>query len=84
MTELGDRILDNIGSYVSGAFLVAMCAGICSLIFLFVVGLGEYAVALAAVVALLDVIPMIGATLGAVDRQRHRLRHRRRGSASPA
>jgi predicted PurR-regulated permease PerM len=31
-----------------------------------VVGLGEYAVALAAVVALLDVIPMIGATIGAV------------------
>ena len=42
-------------------------AGICSLVFLFVVGLGEYAVALAAVVALLDVIPMIGATLGAVS-----------------
>ena len=37
-----------------------------SLIFLFVVGLGEYAVALAFVVALLDVIPMIGATIGAV------------------
>ena len=37
-----------------------------SLIFLFIVGLGEYAVALAVVVALLDVIPMIGATLGAV------------------
>ena len=36
-----------------------------SLIFLFIVGLGEYAVALAFVVALLDVIPMIGATLGA-------------------
>ena len=37
-----------------------------SLIFLFVVGLGEYAVALAFVVAVLDVIPMIGATIGAV------------------
>ena len=46
--------------------MVAMCAGISSLIFLFVVGLGQYAVALAAVVALLDVIPMIGATLGAM------------------
>jgi predicted PurR-regulated permease PerM len=30
------------------------------------VGLGKYAVALAFVVALLDVIPMIGATLGAI------------------
>ena len=33
---------------------------------LFAVGLGQYAVALALVVAILDVIPMIGATLGAV------------------
>jgi predicted PurR-regulated permease PerM len=64
--ELGERILASIGGYVSGAFIVAMCAGISSLIFLFVVGLGEYALALAAVVTLLDVIPMIGATLGAV------------------
>ncbi len=66
ITDLGERILDSIGGYVSGAFIVAMAAGISSLIFLFAVGLGEYAVALAAVVTLLDVIPMIGATLGAV------------------
>ena len=64
--ELGDEILGSVGGYVSGAFVVAVCAGISSLVFLFVVGLGEYAVALAFVVALLDVIPMIGATLGAV------------------
>ena len=46
--------------------MVALCAGVTSMIFLIIVGLGEYAVALAVVVALLDVIPMIGATLGAV------------------
>ena len=66
VTSLGDQILSNVGGYVSGAFIVALCAGISSLIFLFAVGLGEYAVALAVVVAILDVIPMIGATLGAV------------------
>ncbi len=66
VTHLGDAILENVGSYVSGAFVVAMCAGISSLIFLLVVGLAQYAVALAAVVTLLDVIPMIGATLGAL------------------
>jgi predicted PurR-regulated permease PerM len=66
VSSIGDRVVDNVGAYVSGAFVVAFCAGLSSLIFLFVVGLGEYAVALAAVVALLDVIPMIGATLGAV------------------
>ena len=60
------RILANVGGYVSGAFLVATAAGVSSLVFLLVVGLGEYAVALAAVVAILDVIPMIGATLGAL------------------
>jgi predicted PurR-regulated permease PerM len=66
VTLLGDRIIQGVGGYVSGAFVVAACAGITSLIFLFVVGLGEYAVALAFVVALLDVIPMIGATIGAI------------------
>jgi len=63
---LGDQIVRNVGGYVSGAFIVALAAGISTLVFLFAVGLGEYAVALAFVVALLDVIPMIGATLGAL------------------
>jgi predicted PurR-regulated permease PerM len=63
---LGDQILRSVGGYVSGAFVVAVCAGLSTLIFLFIVGLGSYAVALAMVVALLDVIPMIGATIGAV------------------
>jgi predicted PurR-regulated permease PerM len=66
VTDLGDRILNNVGAYVLGAFVVAMCAGVSTLIFLFLVGLSEYAVALAVVVTVLDVIPMIGATLGAV------------------
>jgi predicted PurR-regulated permease PerM len=66
ITKLGDRVLGGIGGYVSGAFIVATCAGLSSLIFLLFVGLSEYAVALAFVVALLDVIPMIGATIGAV------------------
>ena len=66
VSVLGDRVLRNIGGYVSGAFVVALCAGLSTLVFLFIVGLGSYAVALALVVALLDVIPMIGATIGAV------------------
>jgi predicted PurR-regulated permease PerM len=66
VTKLGDRVIRNVGGYVSGAFIVALAAGLSSLVFLFAIGLGEYAVALAFVVALLDVIPMIGATIGAV------------------
>ncbi len=66
VTFLGDQILANVGGYVSGAFLVALAAGISSLVFLMIIGLSEYAVALSVVVMLLDVIPMIGATLGAI------------------
>ncbi|MCL8024743.1 AI-2E family transporter [Nocardioides bruguierae] len=66
VSRLGDKVLASVGGYVAGAFVVATCAGLSSLIFFFVVGLSEYAFALAFVVALLDVIPMVGATLGAV------------------
>jgi predicted PurR-regulated permease PerM len=65
VSKLGDQILRSIGGYVSGAFVIALCAGLSSLVFLVIIGLAEYAVALALVVAILDVIPMIGATLGA-------------------
>ena len=63
---LGDQILRNIGGYVSGAFVVALCAGLSTLVLLLSVGLSRFAIALALLVALLDVIPMIGATIGAV------------------
>ena len=66
VSKLGDQIVRGIGGYVSGAFVVALCAGITTLAFLVIVGMAEYAVALALVVAILDVIPMIGATLGAI------------------
>jgi predicted PurR-regulated permease PerM len=66
VSKLGDQIVRSIGGYVSGAFVIALLAGLSTLVFLVVIGLGEYAVALALVVAILDVIPMIGATLGAI------------------
>jgi predicted PurR-regulated permease PerM len=66
VSKLGDQIVRSVGGYVSGAFIIAMLAGISTLVFLLIVGMGEYAVALALVVAMLDVIPMIGATLGAI------------------
>jgi predicted PurR-regulated permease PerM len=64
--KLGDEILARVGGYVAGAVLIAVCAGVSSAIFLTIVGLGAYAVALAVVVAILDFIPLIGATIGAV------------------
>jgi predicted PurR-regulated permease PerM len=61
---LGDEILARIGGYVAGALLIASLAGATSLVFLGMLGL-EYALTLALVVAVLDLIPIIGATLGA-------------------
>jgi len=66
VSALGDRIIASTGSYVAGAFLVAVLAGFSTLIFSFVVGLADYAFALAFVVGLLSLIPVVGAFVSAV------------------
>lgn len=66
VADLGDRIVRGVGGYVSGAFIVSVCASISSLIFLIIVGLGEYAVALSFVVGVLALIPMVGSTIAMV------------------
>ncbi|MET9317281.1 AI-2E family transporter [Kribbella sp. NPDC003505] len=63
---LGDEVLGRVGGYVSGQFMVALCAGICMFIFLEIIGLREYAVALAIVVMFCDFIPMVGGLIGVV------------------
>ncbi|WP_395108992.1 AI-2E family transporter [Actinomadura sp. SCN-SB] len=62
---LGDEILDRIGGYVAGQFTIAFIAGVTSYVFLQILGV-PYALALALIVAVLDLIPLIGATIGAV------------------
>lgn len=64
VARLGDEILRGVGNYVSGQFLVALTAGVCAFIFLEIVGLREYAVALAIVVMFTDFIPMVGSMIG--------------------
>lgn len=64
--ELGDRVIRSTGSYVSGAFLVGIFAGVSTLVFTFVVGLREYSFALAFIVGLLSLIPVVGAVISAV------------------
>jgi predicted PurR-regulated permease PerM len=66
VSELGDRIILSTGSYVAGAFLVSVCAGISTLIFTFIVGLGDYAFALAFIVGLLSLIPVVGAVVSGI------------------
>lgn len=61
---LGDEILTRVGGYVSGQFVVALTAGISSFIFLQIVGLREFAVALAIVVVFTAFIPMVGGLIG--------------------
>ncbi len=66
VSELGDKIIRSTGAYVSGAFLVSLCAGISTLIFTWIVGLGDYSFALAFIVGLLSLIPVVGAVVSGV------------------
>lgn len=63
--QLGDEILRRTGRFVVGAFVVALLAGTVTLIFLLLVGLGQYALPLALFVALLDLVPLVGSLTGA-------------------
>lgn len=62
---LGDEILVRIGGYVAGTITVAFIAGTVAYIFLMIMGL-KFALPLALVVAVTALIPLVGATIGAV------------------
>lgn len=62
---LAEEIMRRVGAYALGQIVVASINGICSWILLTIVGL-PYPVVLAVLVGLLGLIPLIGATLGAV------------------
>ena len=63
--ELADPILEKIGSYIAGNVAVSIIAGVVSFIFFAITGI-PYPVALALWVAIADLIPLVGATLGMV------------------
>lgn len=63
--ELMDPILEKIGGYIAGQITVALIASILSFIFLAVTGV-PFPVALALWVAIAALIPLVGATLGAI------------------
>ena len=62
---LYDRIGAAVGNYVAGALLQATVAGVLSWIVLEILGV-PYALPLAVVIFLLDLVPLVGATLGAI------------------
>jgi predicted PurR-regulated permease PerM len=63
--RVGENIYRTIGGYTSGNLLISLIAGIAAMIVLFAIG-SDYAIALALIVAVLDLIPLAGATIAAV------------------
>jgi predicted PurR-regulated permease PerM len=63
--EIIDVVVDKVGAYMSGNIIISLFAGTASFACLKAVGV-PFALPLAVTVALTDMIPMIGATLGAV------------------
>jgi len=63
--QVGRDIYRTVGGYVSGNLFISLIAGVSSGIVLFALGV-PYAVALGLLVALLDLIPLAGATLAAI------------------
>lgn len=71
--NIGDQVVSTVGGFVAGQSIVAATAGVTTYVFLFVLSkvieaplLGQYALALALVVALFDLVPLVGAIIGAV------------------
>ena len=63
--RVGRDIYQAISGYVTGNLLISLVAGVLATVVLFAVG-SEFAVALGLLVAILDLIPLAGATLAAI------------------
>jgi predicted PurR-regulated permease PerM len=65
LKRLFDRVGNAVANYVAGALGQAVIAGLLAYIVLLILGV-PYAGSLAVVIFLLDLVPLVGATLGAV------------------
>ena len=63
--RVGQDIYRTISGYVTGNLLISLVAGVLATIVLFVLG-SDFAIALGLLVAVLDLIPLAGATLAAI------------------
>jgi predicted PurR-regulated permease PerM len=63
--RVGKQVYRTISGYVTGNLLISLIAGVTSSAVLFAVG-SDYAIALGLLVAILDLIPLAGATLAAI------------------
>jgi predicted PurR-regulated permease PerM len=64
ITEIVDVVVDKVGGYMIGNLIISLFAGVSSFACLELVGV-PFALPLAVTVAIADLIPMVGATLGA-------------------
>jgi predicted PurR-regulated permease PerM len=62
---IGDEIFAKVGGYMLGSFITAVIAGVGTFVWLFAWGV-PYPLLLATFVAILDLIPVIGSTVGGV------------------
>ena len=65
LERIGHDIYRTVGGYVTGNLFISLIAGVASTTVLLVVGV-PYAVALGLIVAILDLVPLAGATLAAI------------------
>jgi len=65
VTEIVEVVVDKVGGYMIGNLLISLVAGVSTFVCLELVGV-PFALPLAVTVAIADLIPMVGATLGAV------------------
>jgi predicted PurR-regulated permease PerM len=63
--EIGQKIYRTVGGYVTGNLFISIIAGVTTTIALLALGV-PYAVALGLLVAILDLIPLAGATIAAI------------------
>jgi predicted PurR-regulated permease PerM len=63
--QIGQDIYRTVGGYVTGNLFISLIAGAASTVLLLILGV-PFAVALGLVVAILDLIPLAGATLAAI------------------
>jgi predicted PurR-regulated permease PerM len=62
---IGDEIVGKIGAYVLGNLLVSIITGTATFVWLLVFGV-PYAILLGIAVAILDLIPVVGSTIGGI------------------
>jgi predicted PurR-regulated permease PerM len=66
IAEITNVVVDKVGAYMIGNLIISVFAGVATFVAVFLLDV-QFALALAFLVALMDLVPMVGATIGAVS-----------------